>query len=253
MCGIYSHMCASSTNGCAFVYFTIWYCIEYSSIVLYFRPLAIHIRHAWNCNSPSISYCWWSSISTIPHRPPPVSKSSRLFTWCQPLNASCGTVPQHFSRHCAVRLKMFYFLCPFFIYCLCEKYYKPITGQCYIANCVSWVPRLTLVNRQLNLRMCSQNRTHSYVGDFWRKSQLCIFVPLKTHDYTLRRGFSGGSVGKESAYNAGELGSIPGSERSPGEGNGNPLQYACLENSMDRGAWWATVHEVTKSQTWLID
>ena len=46
--------------------------------------------------------------------------------------------------------------------------------------------------------------------------------------------------------NAGDLGSIPGLERSPGEGNGNPLQYSCLENSMDRGAWWATVHGVTE-------
>ena len=50
-------------------------------------------------------------------------------------------------------------------------------------------------------------------------------------------GFPAGSVGKESAGNAGDLGWIPGSGRSPGEGNGNPLQYSCLENSMDRGAW----------------
>ena len=46
-----------------------------------------------------------------------------------------------------------------------------------------------------------------------------------------------------------DLGSIPGLGRSPGEGNGNPLQYSCQESSMDRGAWWATVHEVVKSQT----
>ena len=56
---------------------------------------------------------------------------------------------------------------------------------------------------------------------------------------------------KVSAYNAGDLGLIPGSRRSPGEGNGNPLQYSCLENPMDRGAWWATVHRVTRSWTWL--
>ena len=56
----------------------------------------------------------------------------------------------------------------------------------------------------------------------------------------------GSSVGKESACNAGELGSIPGLGRSPGEGNGNPLQYSCLENPMDRGTWWATVHGVTR-------
>ena len=66
-------------------------------------------------------------------------------------------------------------------------------------------------------------------------------------------GFSGGSEDKASACNAGDLGSIPGLGRSPGEGNGNPLQYSCLENPMDRGAWWATVHGVLKSQTRLSD
>ena len=60
--------------------------------------------------------------------------------------------------------------------------------------------------------------------------------------------FPGGSVDKDSACNAGDLRSIPGLGRFPGEGNGNPLQYSCLENSMDRGARWATVHGVTKSQ-----
>ena len=59
--------------------------------------------------------------------------------------------------------------------------------------------------------------------------------------------------GKESACNAGDLGLIPGSGRSPGEGNGYPLQCSCLENPMDRGAWWATVHGVAKSQTRLSD
>ena len=58
--------------------------------------------------------------------------------------------------------------------------------------------------------------------------------------------FPGGSDGKEFACNVGDLGSIPGLRRSPREGNGNPLQYSCLENSIDRGAWWATVHRVTK-------
>ena len=54
------------------------------------------------------------------------------------------------------------------------------------------------------------------------------------------------SVGKESACNAGDLGSVPAFGRSPGEGNGNPLQYSCLENPMDRGAWRATVYGVTR-------
>ena len=60
--------------------------------------------------------------------------------------------------------------------------------------------------------------------------------------------FPGGSHGKESACNAVDLALIPGLGRSPGEGNGYPLQYSCLENSMDRGAWKITVHSVTKSQ-----
>ena len=58
--------------------------------------------------------------------------------------------------------------------------------------------------------------------------------------------FTHSSVGKESAFNAGDLGSILGLERSPGEGNGNPLQYSCLENSMDRGAWQAIVSQSYK-------
>ena len=65
------------------------------------------------------------------------------------------------------------------------------------------------------------------------------------------QSFPGGSDGKESACNAGNLGSIPGSGRSPGEENGNPLQHSCLENSMDRGAWEVIVDGVTKSQTQL--
>ena len=63
------------------------------------------------------------------------------------------------------------------------------------------------------------------------------------------KGFPSDSDGKESAYSAGDPGSIPVLKRSPGEGNGYPLQYSCLENSMDRGAWQATVHGVAKSWT----
>ena len=67
-------------------------------------------------------------------------------------------------------------------------------------------------------------------------------------------GFPGASEVKASACNLGSvLGSVPVSGRSPGEGNGNPLQYSCLENPMEGGAWWATVHGVTKSQTRLSD
>ena len=67
----------------------------------------------------------------------------------------------------------------------------------------------------------------------------------------MKMGLPGVSGDKESACNVGDPSSIPGSERSPGEGNGNPLQYSCLENPMDRGVWQDIVHEVSKSQTWL--
>jgi len=65
------------------------------------------------------------------------------------------------------------------------------------------------------------------------------------------KGFPGVSAVKNPPANAGDLSSISRSGKSPGEGNGNPLQYSCLENSMDRGAWRAAVHGVTKSWTWL--
>ena len=76
-----------------------------------------------------------------------------------------------------------------------------------------------------------------YRNESWEKSEILPYC------------FSGGSDGKESACNAGDLGPIPGSRRSPGGGNGNLLQYYCMENSVDRGAWWATVRGVTESDT----
>ena len=80
-------------------------------------------------------------------------------------------------------------------------------------------------------------------------------LPISIHMPTLNLSlgnFPGGSDCKASTRNAGDLGSIPGSGRSPGEGNSNPLQYSCLENPMDGGAW-SIVHEVTKSRTQLSD
>ena len=89
----------------------------------------------------------------------------------------------------------------------------------------------------------------------------CIFASSTTVSVGLvprslsqfAKDFPGGSDGKVSAYNTGNPGSIPGSEGSPGAGNGNPLQYSCLANPMDGGAWQATVHGVAKSQTRLSD
>ena len=69
---------------------------------------------------------------------------------------------------------------------------------------------------------------------------------------SIRTGFPGGASGKNRPASAGDVrdaGSVPGSGRSPGGEHGNPLQYSCLENPTDRGAWWATVHKVSKSRT----
>ena len=85
-----------------------------------------------------------------------------------------------------------------------------------------------------------------YVG------KICLHLPFGLCCLP-SQSFPGGSDGKESACNARDLGSISGSGRSPGGGNSNPLQYSCLENPMDRGAWWATVHEVIKNWTRLSD
>ena len=84
----------------------------------------------------------------------------------------------------------------------------------------------------------------------WRRRKVFFFF-FKSLRHS--RGFPSGSDSKESACNARDLGSIPESGRSPGERNGNPLQYSCLENSRDRGAWRVTVHGVAKSQTQLSD
>ena len=70
------------------------------------------------------------------------------------------------------------------------------------------------------------------------------------HISTFSQGFLGGSDSKESTCSVGDLDSIPGVGRSPGEGNGYPLQYSCLENSIDRGAWWATVHSQRIGHGW---
>ena len=95
-------------------------------------------------------------------------------------------------------------------------------------------------------------------GKHWTIVKIMLDPFLKSRGWHIDKGLdiltdlqSCISDGKASACNAGDLGLIPGSGRHPGEGNGNPLQYSCPENSMDRGAWWAIVHEVAKSQTQL--
>ena len=97
-----------------------------------------------------------------------------------------------------------------------------------------------VVNSQTWLSNWALTHTHTHTHTFNNPSQR-LWASLVTQ------------MGKECACNGGDPGSIPGFGRSPGEGNGNPLQYSCLENSMDRGAWQDAVHGVTKSWTWLSD
>ena len=93
-----------------------------------------------------------------------------------------------------------------------------------------------MVDKALSIRSVEFEVCHDVFG-----SHLCGLV------------FPGGSDGKASDYHAGDMGSVPELGRSPGEGNDNPLQYPCLENPMDRGAWWATVRGVARSRTRLSD
>ena len=86
---------------------------------------------------------------------------------------------------------------------------------------------------------------HSYIGNDILSQRLVLGFGFPG----LQSGFPGGSEVKASAWNVGDPGLIPELGSSPGEGHGNPLQYSCLENPMDRGAWQATVHGVAKSQT----
>ena len=114
--------------------------------------------------------------------------------------------------------------------------------MCYIQSMGS-----QRVSHEIGHKMTERLSTHfdSWVGKIpWRRNRLPTPVFL---------GFPGGSDGKESACNVGDLGSIPGLRRSLGEGNGYPLQFSGLENPMDRGTWRATVHGVAKSWTRLSD
>ena len=85
-----------------------------------------------------------------------------------------GTTVLFKVLYCKIKNVLFFCVCLFFMYYLCEKYYKPFTVQYYVANCVTWVPRLTLLDftNKLDLRMCSRNGTHSYVGDLLYKTYL---------------------------------------------------------------------------------
>ena len=112
-----------------------------------------------------------------------------------------------------------------------------------------WLHRILMPTVPTFCKYKDKTESKSWIKKALKLGKVSVWLRLK-----LNEGFSGDSYGKESACNVGALGSIPGSGRLPGEGNGNPLQYSCLEYpTEDRGAWWATVHRISKGQTWLSD
>ena len=90
-------------------------------------------------------------------------------------------------------------------------------------------------------------------GEIHGQSSMVGYSPQRRKESAMTELFTGGSAVKNLPANAGDMGSIPGSGRHPRDGNGNPLQYSCLENTMDRGDWQTIVHGVTKSRTRLSD
>ena len=133
--------------------------------------------------------------------------------------------------------------------CICIIYVTVYVYYMYTYKSSIWLHRLIYMwILFFQVKSCFIKRNKVHVHTETDKNVRRIFLhnnnKLMTH---------GGSEVKASACSAGDLGSIPGLGRSPGEGNGNPLQYSCLENPMDGGAWWATVHGVAKNRTRLRD
>ena len=144
----------------------------------------------------------------------------------------------------------------------CKKLFKSIVGHAKWTHCIN-CSELPLSFTDFWFRVClimGQNPCDTYIPECewdWDESLNLDKIPSTWWHHRIWRilcvGFPCSSEDKESASKARDLGLIPRSGRFPEKGNGNPLQYPWLENSMGRGAWWATVHGVTKSQTWLSD
>ena len=121
------------------------------------------------------------------------------------------------------------------------------------AHCQIWMQVIQVspsfpTELSLNFLFCKMKRVNSIMSVV---PHYCNILRGRYLGWCLQKIIINGSDGKTSACNAGDPGSTPGSGKSSGEGNGNPLQYSCLENSMDGEAWWATIHGVAKSRTRL--
>ena len=153
--------------------------------------------------------------------------------------------------------------CHFYWLCRILFQFLPVVQKVkYIENIryitVKWIFDFLIKKQMLLIDIVSKETLHflfEYANNFKfiHKNSIMLdclyFLSFYILNWSIIQGFPGGSEVKASACNAGDLGLIPGSGRSPGEGNGNPLQYSCLENPMDGGAWWATVHGVAESDT----
>ena len=143
--------------------------------------------------------------------------------------------------------------CTHFILIFQNKKLLPnVTNTCFVKNCTLLQDQNPFHLFHLNSSI-SRSVTISLQQYLTQSLNTVLSRSFKKNIYLCIMGFAGGSKGKESACSAGDPGSIPWLGRSPGEGNGNPLQYSCLGNSMDRGAWQAMVHGVAKSKTQLSD
>ena len=147
------------------------------------------------------------------------------------------TISVYMDSHCTIKLKLLGQSSEEVIRNLLETLFHPETVNIYNLK----PSPLGFKGSELNQEIV-QSKKETRLGD--------PDPPVVTNVLV---GSSGGSVVKNPPANASDSGLIPGSGRSPGEGNGNPLQYSCLENPMDRGAWRATVHCIAKSQTRLSD
>ena len=124
-----------------------------------------------------------------------------------------------------------------------------------LPNLMLWVPPSLWwapASPHLHRRPSNTSRLFGFYH-LWGHCSFLLYVGVHKILFVPSKGFPAGSDSKETDCNAGYLGPISGLGRSPGEGNGNPLQYSCLENPMDGGAWWATVHGVPKNQIQLRD
>ena len=128
-----------------------------------------------------------------------------------------------------------------------EKYTKKVISMESQEN--HWGQTNKVSQRWKLLKLLSSLHLWDYLDNF----TLRVFPKRVLRSVNIKEGFPGGSAVKNPPAKAGDTNSIPELGRSPREGNGNQLQYSCLRNPMDRGAWRATVHGVTKSCTWLTD